>query len=228
MKIIYTILLFTFFGFFTIASAQKLNEPKLVGSWVGGEDFGEFIFHKTEELNYYLNENPKGKIIVRICSNDAMPLALVSSVGFAPNFPFYAKIFNIPLDKVYYSNFSKCLPKREQYWFVPENSYLQYDEIITADKIQFSRFIENYHENYKSTEAKKEFNNNVQSFIAELKKNPQSDGFIILNLKTQKIYSNQVLKLIKKEKIDLKRIRIVKKKQYETYYPEFMTVFTRR
>ena len=39
------------------AFSQTLTEPKLTGSWIGGEDFGEFIYHKTEELGYLLVES---------------------------------------------------------------------------------------------------------------------------------------------------------------------------
>lgn len=113
---------------------QVVTEPKLVGSWIGGEDFGEFIYHKTELLGYYLKENPRGKIVARLCSKNRMSLALVSSAGFAFNFPWYAEIHRIPADKIYFSRSSKCGEKREQYWFVPENAAFYYDEMIPAKK----------------------------------------------------------------------------------------------
>lgn len=94
-----TLILITILVFTNTVFAQKLNEPKLLGTWrLEFEDFGEFIYHKVEEIKFsYLKDNPNGKVIARICSkHKTMSLALVDSVGFAFNLPNHTKYFQIP------------------------------------------------------------------------------------------------------------------------------------
>lgn len=222
VKLVFTLIAIC--GFIDFAFSQKLSEPKLVGTWSGGEDFGEFIFHKTEELNYYLKENPNGKIIARLCSKDKMSLALVSSIGFAFNFPWYADGQKVPSENVFFARYSKCNDKTEQYWFAPENTSIDYDEIILAKKVGVTRLLGDNYEKPNSAEAKKDFAKNTKQFIEELKNNSKAQGFVIRNLKTKSNYFQQASKQIQKEKIDKSRIRFIRKNSYETNFPEFMIV----
>ncbi len=159
------IALFTICCFVNFAYSQKLTEPTLVGGWAGGDDFGEFIYHRTDTLNRYLKANPNGKIVARLCSKNKMSLSLVSSVGFA--FQFFNGTRNqaIPDQNVYLARSSKCADKTEEYWFVPENTTLDFDEIILAKNVEVKRLIEDYHENPESQLAKKEFANNTKNLL---------------------------------------------------------------
>lgn len=225
MKISLVIVLLTICCLVNSSYSQKIAELILVGSWFGGEDFGEFIYHKIEEIRWnYLKENPQGKIIARLCSKSKMSVALVSSSGFAFKFLDVTRNQAISDQNVYLARSAKCGEKSEQYWFVPENTVFEYDEIILAENVEVNRLIESYHENSKSKSARNEFAENTKKFIKELQSNPKAEGFIIRNIKTRNRYFQQVLKQIKKEKIDIKRIQIVSKKIYRSYYPEFMTV----
>ena len=212
------------------ASAQKLTEPKLVGSWVGGEDFGEFIFHKTEELNYYIKENPNSKIVARICSKDLLPLALMNSIGFAFQFISDTRNQNIPDNQVYLARSSNCIRKSkitfEQYWVVPENSSLENDEIIPADKVEVKRFLVNYYENYESQPAKNEFNGYIKKFIKSLKDNPKSEGFIVSKWNSRKTNRNiqKVLQQVKQQQVDISRVKVVRKQTFYDLYPELFTI----
>jgi len=63
---------------------QKMTEPKLLGSLLAGEDPSEFLLHTVMETSqYYLQDNPDGKLIIRICSSDDFSTAFVKSV-FSP------------------------------------------------------------------------------------------------------------------------------------------------
>jgi hypothetical protein len=211
--------------------SQKLTKPELVANVTNdrGDDFGEFIYHKTEILAYYLKENPNGKIIARLCSKNNLPFALVSSFGFAYNFPQTAiGAIGIPVNKVYFARSSKCSDRIEQYWFVPENTSLDYDEIILAEKVKVNRLTEEYYEEPNSLEAKTEFAKNTKEFIEELKNNPTSEGFIIRNIKTKSRYLQQALRQIRKEKISSNRFQVIRKKRYVTNFPEFMTVLIKQ
>jgi hypothetical protein len=213
-----TLILITILVFTNTVFAQTLSEPKLLGTWrLEFYDFDEFIYHKIEAVKFsYLKDNPNGKVIARICSkHKTMPQALIDSVGFAFSFPGHTKYFQIPNDKVFFARYSKCGNKSEQYWFVPENTTLDYDEIILAEKVKVNRY---------SSEARKEFTDNTKKFIEELKNNPKAEGFIILNIQTKNRYLQKALQQIQKEKIDKSRFQILRKKIYQTNLPEFMTV----
>jgi hypothetical protein len=43
-------------NFNPVVFSQKLEQPKLVASWGGGEDFGEFIWEKTLLMANYLKK----------------------------------------------------------------------------------------------------------------------------------------------------------------------------
>jgi hypothetical protein len=206
--------------------SQKLNEPELVGRWSWGEDFGEFIFHRVQLLNYYLKENPNGRIVARICSKQRMPVALVSTRGFAFQFLNDTRSQGVPDEKVYLARTSKCGGNIEQYWFVPENSNFQYDEIFLADKIPVTRLLIGYYEDAESKAAKKEFANNIKQFIEELKSNPDAQGFIV-GVWNNKFVSRNIqktLQQIKKDKDISRRTKIIRKKGFYTHYPELITV----
>ena len=222
-----TLILITILVFTNTVFAQKLSEPKLLGTWgMGFEDYQEFIYHKIEAVKFsYLKDNPNGKVIARICSkHEKMSLALVDSVGFAYNLPSRTNYFQIPTDKVFFARYSKCGNKSEQYWFVPENTSLNYDEIILANRIKVNRLLSIQYKNPDSSEATKEFIDNTQKFIEQLKNNPKAEGFIILNIRTKKRYLQKALHQIQQEKLDKTRFQILRKKIYQTNFPEFMTV----
>jgi hypothetical protein len=208
------------------AFSQKLAEPRLVGTWrLGYEDYGEFIYHKVEAFaSYYLKENPNAKMVARLCSRDKMSVALVGSHGFAFNFPEYAKSLQVPADRIFFARWSKCESKSEQYWFVPENSNFEYDEMILAERVRVNRLLVGYYDNPISQPAKREFAKNLKEFIAELKNNPKAEGFIIRNSGMRNRILKEALQQLRSEKIDKSRFQILRKRVYESYYPEFMTV----
>ncbi|MEO7673515.1 MAG: hypothetical protein ABIU09_05495, partial [Pyrinomonadaceae bacterium] len=226
MKKVLFIFLFAFCIFTDSAYSQKSEEPRLVGTWSQNSyDYGEFIYHKVEEFRFsFLNDNPNAKMVARLCSNEKMSVALVSSNGFAFKFPDYGKYLQVPADRFFFARWSKCGSKSEQYWFVPENSKFEYDEMILAENVQVNRWLGDFYDNPVSQAAENEFAENTKKFIAELKNNPKAEGFIIRNTKMKNSKLKKALRQIQNEKIYESRIQIIKKQVYQSYYPEFMTV----
>jgi len=205
--------------------SQKLAEPRLIGSWgLGSEDYGEFLYHRVEQFASYLKDDPNGKIVARLCSSSNMPVALASSDGFAYAFPGYAEQFQAPPRRIFFARWSKCESKSEQYWFVPENGSLEYDEMIPAERVRVNRLLVSYYENPNFQPAKIEFAKCLKDFIAELKNSPKTEGFIIRNMGMSDRPLNEALRQLRKEKVGEKRFQILRKRTYRSYYPEFMTV----
>jgi hypothetical protein len=226
MRKVLFIIPFAFCIFVNSAFSQKLAEPRLVGTWrLGYEDYGEFIYHKVEAFaSYYLKENPNAKMVARLCSRDKMSVALVGSYGFAFTFPEYAKNLQVPADRIFLARWSKCESKSEQYWFVPENSNFEYDEMILAERVRVNRLLVGSDDNPTSQPAKRGFAKNLKEFIAELKNNPKAEGFIIRNSGMRNRNLKAALQQLRNEKIGKNRFQVLRKRVYESYYPEFMTV----
>ena len=202
--------------------SQKLTEPRLVGVWrLGYEDYGEFIYHKVEYFSLYLKEDPNARMVARLCSNDNMPLALAGSHGFAYAFPKSAENFQVPTGRMSFARWSRCESKSEQYWFVPENARLDYDEMIPADRVRVNRLLVSYYGSPISQPAKTEFAKNLKEFITELKSNPTTQGFIVRNIGMSNRTLEEALRQLRSEKV---RFQILRKRSYRSYYPEFMTV----
>jgi hypothetical protein len=226
MRKVLFIALFTFCFFVNIAYSQNLAEPRLAGTWrLGYEDYGEFIYHKVEEFAFsYLKDNPNAKMVARLCSNDKMSIALVGSNGFAFTFPEYAKHIGVPADRIFFARWSKCDGKSEQYWFVPENSSFEYDEMILAERVRVNRLLVGYYDNPLSRPAESEFAKNLKEFIADLENNPKAEGFIIRNSGMRNRKLKEALQRVRSEKIDKSRFQILRKRIYASDYPEFITV----
>lgn len=231
MKKVLIITFVTICCFVNFAFTQQLSKPELIGTWRGGEDFREFLYHKTQRMAFDAKENPSNKIVARICSKDKdILLALMSSVGFAYDFLSYTQFENIPNQQVFLAISSKCVGKSskifEEYWVVPRNTNLEYDEIILAEKVNAKRFLVGNYENYESQPARKEFNGYLEQFIKNLKDNPKSEGFIVSKWNSRKTNRNiqKVLQQIRKEKIDVNRVRVVRKKTFYDLYPELFTI----
>lgn len=174
------LILMIFFNFTIISFSQKLTEPKLVGVWKKDfQDFQEFIFHRTEYLKFALDEDPKGKVFARICSKNKFPISFIESDGSSPQFPNTTTLLEIPIEKVFFVRSSKCLDRSEEYWFIPENKTIEYEEIIRADKIRFTRIIESNFDNYASKEARAEFDKNLTKFVEMMKADDKLQGFLI-------------------------------------------------
>jgi hypothetical protein len=204
---------------------QQPAAPRLVGTWkLGYEDYREFIYHRVEYFASYLKENPNAKMVARLCSSGNMPVALAASHGFAYAFPETTENFQVSADRVFFARWSKCESKSEQYWFVPENSGIEYDEMIAAERVRVKRLLVGYYGNPVSQPAKSEFARNLKEFIAELKNNPKSEGFIIRNTGMSNRSLKEVLRQLRREKVEEKRLQILTKRSYRSYYPEFMTV----
>lgn len=210
--------------FVASVSAQQSTKPKLVGTWrPGHEDYGEFIYHRVEAFAFvYLKENPNAKLVARLCSHDKLPVALANSSGAAYVLPDQAKTLQAPADRMFIARWSKCETKTEQYWFVPANSGIEYDEMIPAERVRVNRLLVGYYTNPNSQAAKSEFATKVKEFIADLKTDPQTEGFIIRNNGVSNREVKAVLQRLRKEQIT--RYQVVRKREYSSYYPEFMTV----
>lgn len=228
--LIISILIFEFC--FNSVSAQILTKPKLIKtySYSGPGDYLEFIDNTVAEISGYIKESPKGKAVALVCSKDDLPTALVSSVGFPLYFFQKTQHWSIPTNQVYLARSAKCSGNSkkvtDQYWFVPENSNLENDEIILAENISYKRSIVGYYENYESQAAKKEFNGYIEEFIKDLKDNPKSNGFIVSNWNNKKTnqYIQKVLQQLKKQNIRANQVKVVRKKKFYNLYPEFFTV----
>lgn len=203
------------------ASAQKLVEPKLLGNWIVGEDPREFLLHTVMEYSQgLLEENPEGKLIVRICSSDEFPTAFIK----APLNPLSASQYNqfrllVPNEKIFIARSSKCLGKGKyiynQYWFIPNRNTLEYEEIFPVNSISYKMFLVNEYESSNIGRLKDEFAKNVEDFLNELKNNPESEGFIIHNSKNKRMKRNieKIISLVKKAGGDLNKIKTVIKTQ---------------
>lgn len=201
---------------------QKPEEPRLVGTWkLGYEDYNEFIYHRVEYFAAYLKDNPNAKMVARLCSAGNMPIALASSPGFAYALPASAKTFQVRAGRMFFARWSKCESRAEQYWFVPENSTIAYDEMIAAEKVRVNRLLTGYYDNPNSQPAKNEFAKNLKEFVSELKNNPRTKGFIIRNSGMSIRTFKEALRRLRNEKV---RFQVLKKRSYRSYYPEFMTV----
>jgi hypothetical protein len=187
--------------------SQQSTAARLVGVWrLGYEDYGEFIYHKVEEFaSSYLKENPNARMVARLCSSGTMPVALADSHGFAFALPQYAADLRVPANRIFFARWSRCEKGTEQYWFVPENGRLEYDELISAERVRVNRL-------------------NLKEFIAELKNNPSTEGFIILNTGMSNRRIAEALQQLRNEKVEKKRFQILRKRTHRKYYPEFMTV----
>lgn len=206
--------------------SQDSDQPKLVATWrLGYEDYNEFIYHTLEEFAFgYLKEHPQAKFVARLCSTERMPVALVGSYGFAFSLPRGADGIPLPASKIVLARWSKCENKSEQYWFVPENSHLESDEMIAADKVHANRWLVDDFGDQGLPAGEQEFADNIKRFIAELRNDPQAEGFIIRNLKTRKRKVKEAWEQIQREGFDRSRLHLLHKRVYQTYYPEFMTV----
>src|SRR5436853_2136058 len=130
---------------------------------LGYEYYGEFIYHKVEEFaSSYLEENPNAKMVARLCSRDKMSVALLGSHGLAFTLPEYAKNLQVPTERIFFARWSKCESKSEQYWFVPENSVFEYDEMALAERVRVDRLLVGSYDNPTSQPAKREFAKNLK------------------------------------------------------------------
>ena len=225
MRKVLFITLFSFCICVNFAYSQKTAQPRLVGTWRPGyEDYGEFIHHKVEVFaSSYLKENPNARMVARLCSSDKMSVALAGSGGFAFTFPEYAKNLQVPADRIFFARWSKCESKSEQYWFVPGDESIEYDEMVLAERVRVNRLlVSNYDD--QDAQAKREFVKNLKEFIAELKNNPKAEGFIIRNTGMSNRYLKEALQKLRDEKVDKNRFQILRKRSYRSFYPEFMTV----
>lgn len=206
--------------------SQTPARPELVGTWrPQHEDYSEFIYHRLEAFGFfYLKENPNAKMVARLCSRKSMPHALVDSEGAAITLPSIARNLEVPMDRIFFARWSKCESRSEQYWFVPENSKFEYDEMIPAERVRVNRSLVSYYENPSSQPARSEFEKILKEFVAELQNNPKTDGFIIRNTGVSNRNIEDVLRQLRNEKIEETRFQIVRKQIYNGYYPEFMTV----
>jgi hypothetical protein len=179
----------------------------------------------------YLKDNPNGKMVARICSNDKLPVALARSVGYASNFLRHTQYFKIPINQIFLARSAKCVENTktthsfEQYWFVPEGKTLDADEMLPIDEVLVERLVvDDYDQETKA--AKKQFADCTKEFIKRLKNNSEAQGFIVLTWKNKSVNRNtqEAIKQLKLESINSNRFQIIKKKTYESHYPEFMIV----
>jgi len=206
--------------------AQDKSQPELLGTWhYRNEDFSEFVYHKLEFVKYeYLEKGRNGIVIARICSSDPFPRAFVTSWGFAFSLPEYAGYLKIPADKIYFATYSRCGRRSEQYWFVPDNAVLDYDEKISSEQVEIRRWLNGYRDKPTSEDADAESFRNTRQFVIALKSNARAEGFIVLNSGVRQSKLNTAMRHIRRTGIDKERFRIVRKRAYQSYYPEFMVI----
>ncbi len=216
---------------FASSYPQGLNKPTLISTWIGGEDYYEFFDNTVNRYFIELRDCPQVKAVVRICSYQKLPTAMVASVGYSYRFFDLMRGYNIPSDQIYLARSSRCVEKSkiifEQYWLAPKNITLENDEIILAEKVHTKRlYLQGNYENEASQPAKNEFNSNVKTFIKELKNSPKSEGFIVSNWNSIKTNRNirQVLQQIKKESLAVSRVKVIRKKTYYSLYPELFII----
>lgn len=222
------IIISVLFLFSLTTDAQTLKEPKHLGDWIAGGDASEFLLHSVMEYSQLLlEENPNGKLIIRICSSEDIKTAFVKTSINPLSASDYNKYFLhpiVPYENIYISKYSECAGKSgsvyNQYWFVPEKSIFKYDEIVTVNKINYTKeSIEEF--DYESNKIKrknyklltKEFEKMTEVFVNNLAANPNSKGFIIHNSKSSKIKKNikKVVYKLKENGIKPERYEVIKK-----------------
>jgi hypothetical protein len=206
------------------ASAQKLTEPLYLGNFIAGEDPSEFLLHTVmEQSQSLLEENPEGKLIVRICSSDEFTTAFIK----APLNPLSASQYNqyrllVPYERIFIARSSKCLGKGRyifnEYLFVPGESKFEYEEIFPVNDINYKIFVidefDYSDERVKSiNEQNKEFEKRIEDFVNELKNNSVTEGFIVHNSKNKRMKNNieKVYAILQKENISLQRVKTINK-----------------
>lgn len=204
-------------------SAQLITKPILLGKWNGGEDYLEFLSNQSLLMDAYLKDYPDGKIVIRLCSKSGLPTALVRSNG-APYQIKSQNTFQFYSEKIFFTTFSKCTSGFEQYWFLPPGVSIAYDEIILANNVDSWRWVESYHPNPTSSDAVKEFRDNLEEFIERLRLETHAQGFVIQNLRTDKKQVDRTYRQITRAGLNIDRVKLIKKKEYQSYYPELMVL----
>lgn len=204
---------------------QELNEPLLLGSLDFAEAPGEFLLHDVMERSEgLLKDNPNGKIVVRICSSENFSTAFIkASVNplAASSYNDFTKRIIVPDEKIFVANSSKCSEKQKfvfnEYWFVPNNLTIDFDEIYNVKNISFQSWWINEYNSEKNkrksfAELSKEFNENLNEFVEKLKSDSNVEGFIVFSSKNTQIKRNiqRVYDILKKEKVNSLRIKILK------------------
>jgi hypothetical protein len=229
MKAVGFFIFFIFVGTFQTALGQD-QKPEFLGHWIpGDDDFGEFIFHKLERFKFvYLEHNPEGKILIVLCSKHELPLALASSAGFGYSVPERAQnYFEITQTKIYFAVDGGCPVRSEYYWLIPKDLPHKYWKAVSGDKITIKRWIEDYSETPFSIAEKAEFAQRIESAIAVLKGDPKTSLFVINNLRTSRQKTVQALSQFKRGGVG-GQVTTVTKREYRTFYPEFITVAVKK
>lgn len=217
--ILTSILIFTFC---LSVLPQKLSEPFLLGNLTYGDDPSEFLLHDVMERSQrFLEENPEGKLVVRICGTDDFSTSFVKAT-FSPlsasNYNELMKRILVPYEKIFIAKSSKCLGNSQvtfpQYWFFPDKITIENEEMFSIKEISYLTFNVwdyDFETSKKKTfqEQKKEFSANIKEFVEELKNDPKAEGFIVHNSKNVTIKRNiqEVKRILVKEKINSQRVK---------------------
>jgi hypothetical protein len=224
MMAVLLVLLMTSVTFVGELYSQKAEKARLVGTWFGGEDPSEFIYHSVEEFAVqFLPDNPDGKIVARVCSARPMSEALARSSRVVKALPVQASSdrFRIPAEKVFFARSSKC-EHGDQYWFVSGNIDIEYDELVLAERFRINTWWTiDYGERIDSVEGKKEFTKDVREFVSEVKNNAKSEGYLFPSRRYQIGILEEQLKAAG---IDGQRVRISKERPRDTYHPVLVTI----
>jgi len=211
-------------GIFTLtANGQSPTLPTLMGTWIGGSDYGEWRYGHSACLDSYLRDDPTSRALVRLCTKNGLAEALATSNGAAYQF-FDVNAFYLPPDRSYLATYDNCPNRSEQVWFLPSNSRIPVTTEIRADKIETWRGIEDYYSNFGSAAARKEFRDHLIEFLRRINDDPKAQGFVISNIGTRQAWVLDIAKNVARYRADRKRIHYIKKRQYETHFPEFLVI----
>lgn len=224
MKAVLLFLLLAFFVCVGELNSQKTDRPRLAGTWSGGEDSSEFIYHKVEEFAHsFLKDNPNAKLVARICSTNAMPVALARSSAVVHRLPDQANHFRIPAERVFFARSSKCNRGNEEYWYVPGPVNIEYDDIVLSQKVRMDRWLVDYDAKAFSPSAQNEFMKNVGEFVAAMKKNSKTEGFLVRNTRTRNQQVQAVLKQLQRDGFVKQRLRMLRGRG-DYYYPGLIAI----
>lgn len=205
-----TTILFFVLTVCTSIFAQGLKKPLHLGDWIAGEDPSEFLLHRVmERTERLLEENPNGRLIVRICS----PFEFYGSFVRTTINPLAASNYNqyrliVPSEKIFIALSPNCRRGSvgsndspvfvyNEYWFVPENAEFQYKEIYSVSDIDYRLF-----------ESSREF-------LAFMKTNQSAVGLVVYssnNTELRNRVSEMEHKLLK---IGTDRFKSVRKPVYK-------------
>jgi hypothetical protein len=179
-----------------LVPAQKGENPVHLGNWtVGGDPDKFYLSDVSQKSADFLRDYPEGKLIVRICSSDDFPTALIKTTLH----PFFRRDTEpdsslIPDRNFYVGRFSTCVLDYDftysQYWFIKKADLLVTDELYPAAEIFYEDVAQ------------------LNEFIDRLKTDIDLTGYIVHTSENERVQTNVRNAVLKAEEAGIRPERI--------------------